>query len=53
METFWRQDGPGYYAFVRADLFTCSNTGMCAMTTWFVVEGGDIEDCITTRERLS
>jgi hypothetical protein len=20
METFWRQDGPGYYAFVRADL---------------------------------
>jgi len=23
------------------------------MTTWFVVEGEDIEDCITTRERLS
>ena len=26
---------------------------MCAMTTWFVVEGEDIEDCITSRERLS
>ena len=23
------------------------------MTTWFEVEGEDIEDCITTREQLS
>jgi len=33
--------------------FTYSNTETCAMTTWFVVEGEEIEDCTTTRERLS
>ena len=31
--------------------FTDSNIRMCAMNTSFVVEGEDIEHCITTRER--